>query len=129
MGGYFEGKALAEQAILDAVGSDGACFIKPTFIYGGDGFGLWPPRVSTGYGAGVEELLSKPPIQKVANVLPGFAGLIKVALRPPVSVDAVAESCARAALGLVDGLAIDGTESINVAADLPKPEPEPELVA
>ena len=48
--GYFDGKATAEEAILDAVGS-GACFVKPTFIYGGEGFGLWPPRVSTGYGA------------------------------------------------------------------------------
>merc|ERR1712050_580287 len=127
--GYFQGKAIAEQAIIDAVGPSGAIFIKPTFIYGGDGFGLFPPRVSTGYGAKVEDLLSKAPIQKIADILPGFAGLIKVALRPPVSVDAVAASCVRAALGLVDESVLDGTVSINAAADLPEPEPEPELVA
>ena len=31
--------------------------VKPSFIYGGDEFGLLPPRVSAAYGS-VEELLS-----------------------------------------------------------------------
>ena len=34
-------------------------------------------------------------------------------------------ACARAALGLVEAGVIDGTASINAAADLPEPEPEP----
>jgi len=120
--GYFTGKSIAEQAILDAVGPSGAYFIKPSFIYGGDGFGVFPPRVSTQYGAGVEGLLSNNAIQKVADVLPGFAGLLKVALRPPVSVHAVAACCVRAALGLIEPGTFEGTANINLAADLPQPE-------
>lgn len=153
--GYFQGKAMAEevrsmqgahrssiwhahsqpcddsasQAILDAVGPSCACFVKPTFIYGGDGFGLFPPRVSTGYGSSVEQLLSAEGLQKFADILPDFLGFIKVALRPPVSVDAVAACCTRAALGLIEPGVFDGTPSINAAADLPKPDPPPESFA
>jgi nucleoside-diphosphate-sugar epimerase len=111
--GYFEGKRQAEAAFssLDAT----TCFIKPTFIYGGDSFELFPPRVNNGYGSGVEELLSNDIIKKIADVAPG---LIKVALRPPVSVDAVAGAAAKAAVGSVSG-SLDGTVAINAAADQP----------
>lgn len=86
-----------------------------SFIYGGDSFGLFPPRVNNGYGSGVEELLSNGIISKVADAAPG---LIKVALRPPVSVDAVAGAAAKAAVGAVSG-SLDGTLAINAAAGQP----------
>lgn len=126
---YFAGKRMAEEAAADAVGGDATklCVIKPTFIYGGDSFALplpgkfVAPRVSAAYGAGVEEVLSLDLVQKLADALPG---LIKVALRPPVSADAVAAACANAALGeLVRGDAtrravgtLEGTVAINGAA-------------
>ena len=108
--GYFEGKEAAESAATSAGTS---CVVKPTFIYGGDEFGLLPPRVAAFYGSGVEELLSLPPFTFAAGKLPegGPAGLLKVALRPPVSVDAVAGACAAAAMGEASGV-LDGTAAI-----------------
>lgn len=118
--GYFEGKRRAEAAALDAFSGDSSqlCIVKPTFIYGGDSFGLFPPRVNFGYGSGVEQLLSFGLIQAVADITPG---LIKVALRPPVSVDSVASACAAAALGKTAALGkvLDGTKAINAATDQP----------
>jgi len=114
--GYFEGKADAEAAILDHFGADASTFIKPSFIYGGESFGLFPPRVTSGYGSGIEELLSNGIITKAADALPG---LIKVALRPPVSVDAVAGACAAAAMGEIDAGTYDGTVAINAAVKQP----------
>jgi len=114
-GGYFEGKRVAERAASDVVDGD-ACVVRPSFIYGGDAFGLLPPRVNDAYGSGVEELLSLGPIRFLADVAPG---LIKVALRPPSSVDAVAAACAGAALGEVSGI-LDGTDAINEAAGQPE---------
>ena len=120
---YFDGKRSAEEAAADAVGGDATkfCVIKPTFIYGGEVFALKPPRVTAAYGSGVEEVLSLAPIQALADAAPG---LIKVALRPPVSVEAVATACASAALGeLAEGDAtrravgvLDGTVAIKAAA-------------
>lgn len=123
--GYFDGKAQAEAAIAEEFGESGFTFVKPTFIYGGDSFGLFPPRVNTGYGSGVEELLSSDLIQKVADALPG---LIKVALRPPVSVDAVASACSAAVLGNAVGV-IDGTAAINAAAGQPAATGLTDLIA
>ena len=62
---YFDGKRSAEEAAADAVGGDATkfCVIKPTFIYGGEAFVLKPPRVTSAYGSGVEEVLSLGPIQ------------------------------------------------------------------
>ena len=115
--GYFEGKRQAEAAFEDlAPGS--VCIVRPTFIYGGDEFGIAPPRVTAEYGAFIEKLLSAPPFKLAANVLPG---LLKVALRPPVDVDAVAAACGRAALGQVGAGSLEG-EAINEAADLPPKE-------
>jgi len=128
-GAYFEGKSSAEQAATDAVGGDATklCVIKPSFIYGGDKFEVplpgkfAAPRVSAAYGSGVEEVLSLPAVEALADAAPG---LIKVALRPPVSVEAVATACAFAALGeLTQGDAtrravgtLDGTAAIKAAA-------------
>lgn len=124
--GYFEGKTMAEQAAINAMGGDATkvCLVKPTFVYGGSDFGLLPPRVNYEYGSGVEELLMLPPFQFLADITPG---LIKVALRPPVCVDSVAGACARAAL---DGdsdvtlssfpTILDGTYAINEYSGQPK---------
>lgn len=118
----FDGKRQAEAAFAElAPGS--VCVVRPTFIYGGDSFAIAPPRVTAEYGAFIEDLLSAGPFKFLAGVLPG---LLKVALRPPVSVDAVAAACARAAIGKIDaGQVIDGTEAINAAADLPPKEVAP----
>lgn len=113
---YFVGKRQAEAAMVDAVGADGVTVIRPTFIYGGPSFGLSPPRVAAGYGSAVEEVLSNGIISKIADVVPGT---IKIALRPPVSADAVAGACARAALGKLDERLLDTTAKINKAAGAP----------
>ena len=53
LSGYFEGKAAAEAAVraaaaaAAAAGGGGATIVKPSFIYGGDAFGLFPPRVAS----------------------------------------------------------------------------------
>jgi len=117
--GYFEGKAMAEAAILDAVGEEGSFVIKPTFIYGGEEFAIAPPRVAAWYGAGIEELLSSAPFRFIAPKLPG---LLKVALRPPVSAEAVAKACAGAAMGTVEARVLEGTDSINEAAGMSTPD-------
>ena len=118
--GYFDGKVIAEAAALEALGGDSSqlCLVKPTFIYGGDSFELLPPRVTYDYGSGIEQLLSFGLIKIVADVTPG---LIKVALRPPVSVDSVASACAAAALGKesANGKVLDGTKAINGSTDQP----------
>mmetsp|Transcript_11662 Transcript_11662/g.25284 ORF Transcript_11662/g.25284 Transcript_11662/m.25284 type:complete len:349 (-) Transcript_11662:170-1216(-) len=119
-GGYFEGKRIAEAAALDALGGNPSylTIVKPSFIYGGDSFGLFPPRVNYAYGSGVEQLLSFGLIKAVADITPG---LIKVALRPPVSVDSVASACAAAALGkeAALGKVLDGTKAINAVTEQP----------
>lgn len=71
---YFDGKKRAELGIAKSFPSTGV-LIKPTFIYGGDSFGLTPPRVSDGYGSGIDALLSSGPIRAIAGISPG---LIKV---------------------------------------------------
>lgn len=117
---YFEGKIVAEKAAIAAVGdATKVCVVKPTFIYGGTAFGLLPPRVNTEYGAGVEELLLLPPFKILADVTPG---LIKVALRPPVCVDAVAGACVRAVLDAsgADLPVLDGTDAINEYSGQPR---------
>ena len=119
---YFEGKIIAEAAAIDSVSGDTSkvCIVKPTFIYGGDSFGINPPRVNYEYGSGVEELLFLPPFKFLADITPG---LIKVALRPPVCVDSVAAACAKAAVddsGADLPTTLDGTEAINAYSGQPK---------
>lgn len=120
--GYFEGKEMAEKAAVVAMGGDSTrvCLVKPTFIYGGKEFGLFPPRVNYEYGSGVEELLMLPLFQFLANITPG---LIKVALRPPVCVDSVAAACAKAAMddsSISSPTVLDGTYEINMYSGQPK---------
>jgi nucleoside-diphosphate-sugar epimerase len=111
---YFDGKRQAESAILSAFGEDRSAIIAPTFIYGGNEFSLSPPRVASGYGTLVERVLSLQPIRALAAAAPGPVGL---ALRSPVSVDAVAAAAAAAALGRPTALGrLDGAEEINAAA-------------
>jgi nucleoside-diphosphate-sugar epimerase len=117
--GYLNGKKQAEKAALEAVDGDASrlVVVKPSFIYGGDSFGLLPPRVNYAYGSGVEELLTFGVFQFLADATPG---LIKVALRPPVSVDAVAGACAAAAMGKVPGGGVlDGTKAIKEVTNDP----------
>ena len=114
---YFKGKAMAEAAAAEAAGEGNAYVVKPSFIYGGDSFELFPPRVASGYGAAIEEILSNAIITKIADVLPG---LLKVALRPPSSVDAVAEACVRCAVGDCATTVLDVTVAINEAAGADK---------
>jgi len=116
--GYFEGKIMAEEAALNAVDGDTKklCLVKPTFIYGGDSFGLLPPRVNYEYGSGVEELLMNPVFKFLADKTPG---LIKVALRPPVCVDSVAAACAVAAMSESALSTLDGTDEINAYSGQP----------
>jgi len=111
--GYFTGKQQAAEAFTNAVGEDNACLVMPTFIYGGDDFGLFPPRVSAWYGGFVEDALSLPPCKFLADALPG---LLKVALRPPVAVEAVAAALSAQALGTASATTLDGTDAINAAA-------------
>ena len=125
---YFAGKAMAEEAASGAVNdATRTCIIKPSFIYGGERFEVplpgkfVAPRVTSDYGYAVEEILSLGPVQALADAMPG---LIKVALRPPSSVEAVATACAFAAQGeLARGQAtrravgvLDGTAAIKAAA-------------
>ena len=126
MGSYFDGKEAAEIAAANAVGQGSLTILKPTFVYGGNSFGINPPRVTKDYGSMIDQLLSFPPIQICADLVPG---MIKVALRPPVSVEALAGACAAAALGTLqqqqrngdgDGpLTLDGTKAINAAMNVP----------
>lgn len=114
---YFSGKKDAERAIVECVGRDNAYFVKPGFIYGGDVFGLFPPRVTSGYGSAIEELLSSGVCAFLADKLPGLLG---VAFRPPVAADAVAAAIVGLALGTDDSAELDGTAAINAAAGAPK---------
>jgi len=115
-GGYFEGKKIAEEAAKDAADGGACTIVAPSFIYGGDSFGLLPPRVTADYGSAIEQLLSYGIITFLGDVAPGLIG---VALRPPSSVDAVAAACAKAALEEGSGGMIDGGAAINAATDYP----------
>jgi len=126
--GYFKGKRMAEAAFKDAAeckeSGGRVVLVKPSFIYGGDSFGLFPPRVNDAYGSVVEELLSVSLTSSIADALPG---LIKVALRPPVSVESLAAAMCAATLagssagstGTMEVSELDGTAAINSAAGQP----------
>lgn len=118
MKGYFAGKREAEAALVAAYPTD-SVVIRPSFIYGGEEFGLTPPRVTAGYGSGIEALLSSGPVRAIAGVAPGP---IALTLAPPVSVESVAAAAAAGALGLIAAGVVDGTDDINAAAHaLPQP--------
>lgn len=113
-GAYFDGKDQAEAA-AKAVCND-VTIVRPTFIYGGDSFGLFPPRVNTAYGSFIDQLLSFELFQALANIAPG---LIKVALRPPVSVDSVANACVNGIMKPNGLRVLDSAKEINEASSQP----------
>lgn len=110
---YLNGKQFSENTIKSNFPSE-YTIIEPTFIYGGDKFGVNPPRVADGYGKLVEGLLSSSPLRTAASISPG---LIKVALEPPVKVGAVAGAAVSGALGLTQST-LDTYDKINTASNL-----------
>ena len=110
---YMEGKAFSEDAMKKNF-ADGYTIIAPTFIYGGDKFGVNPPRVADSYGRLVEGLLSSGPFRAAASISPGFIG---VALEPPIKVSSVAGAAVAGALGLSQPV-LDTYDKINEAAGL-----------
>lgn len=112
---YFQGKEMAEGALAKNYPGAKGTIVGPSFIYGGDSFTLTPPRVPGGYGSFIQNLLSSGPIQKLAEVSPGFIALV---LAPPVSVEAVAGASSAAAMGVTSETLIDGTAEIMSAAEM-----------
>jgi hypothetical protein len=116
--GYLEGKEFSRTSILSSFAASDAILIEPTFIYGGNEFGVSPPRVASFYGQFIEGLLSSAPIRAVEGVLPK-GNLIQVALEPPVSVDAVARAAVAGALGKVGSTTVlDTYDKIQAASKL-----------
>ncbi|KAG7364982.1 NAD-dependent epimerase/dehydratase [Nitzschia inconspicua] len=93
---YMKGKTFSQSAITSSFPNT-ATLIEPTFIYGGDSFSVSPPRVASFYGEFIEALLSSGPVRGITNIAP--QGFIKIALEPPVSVEAVAAAAVNGALG------------------------------
>ena len=113
---YFEGKDMAESALMKNYPGSKGTIVGPSFIYGGDSFTLTPPRVPGGYGSFIQKILSSGPISKLAEISPKFIALV---LAPPVSVESVAGASSAAALGMTGDLTlIDGTAEIMSAAEL-----------
>ena len=92
--GYMAGKTYSQDAIVSKFQQ--YTLIEPTFIYGGDEFKVNPPRVASFYGNFVEGVLSSGPLRALTNVAP--EGFIKIALEPPVPVEAVANAAVAGAL-------------------------------
>lgn len=111
---YMMGKSFSRDAVASNFPSS-STLIEPTFIYGGDEFKLNPPRVAGFYGEFIETLLSSGPIRAVTNITP--EGFVKVALEPPVSVDAVAAAAVAGALGKAPAV-LDTYDKIKDAAAL-----------
>merc|ERR1719424_1431207 len=107
---YMKGKSFSNAKVIE----NGGSLIQPTFIYGGDKFGINPPRVTSTYGGLIESILGSGPIRGLAGVTPG---LIKVALEPPVSADAVAGSAVAKCLGF-EGSAFTHDGIVSLAAKL-----------
>ena len=112
---YMQGKTFSQDAV-SANFAQKATLIEPTFIYGGDSFNLNPPRVAGFYGEFIEALLPSGPIRAITNVAP--EGIVKIALEPPVSVDAVANAAVAGALGKMDTTVLDTHDKIVTAATL-----------
>jgi nucleoside-diphosphate-sugar epimerase len=110
--GYMEGKSISRETVLELFG-DKATLIEPTFIYGGGSFELNPPRVASFYGKFIEGLLSSSPARSVERVL--SPGIIKIALKPPVPVEAVANAAIAGALGKTAPI-LDSHDAIKAAA-------------
>ena len=94
--GYMVGKSFSMDAVTSNFGSN-SVLIEPTFIHGGEKFQVNPPRVAGFYGSFIEGLLSSGPFRAATKIAP--EGFIKIALEPPISVDAVASAAVAGALG------------------------------
>eukprot|EP00542_Grammatophora_oceanica_P013047 CAMPEP_0194032306 /NCGR_PEP_ID=MMETSP0009_2-20130614/5282_1 /TAXON_ID=210454 /ORGANISM="Grammatophora oceanica, Strain CCMP 410" /LENGTH=303 /DNA_ID=CAMNT_0038672705 /DNA_START=13 /DNA_END=924 /DNA_ORIENTATION=+ len=112
---YMTGKTFSEDSVTSYFGEKGI-LIKPTFIYGGDSFGLTPPRVTTGYGKVIEAILASAPLRAATTIAP--EGIIKIALEPPVASTAVANAAVASALGKATQTSLDTHDKINAAAAL-----------
>jgi len=113
---YMIGKQSSEDAIVSNFGNDSKnsyTLIEPTFIYGGDKFGINPPRVASGYGSIIESILASGPLRAATNIAP--EGVIKIALEPPISADAVAKAAIASALRKTDSV-LDTYDKIQQAA-------------
>jgi hypothetical protein len=110
--GYAAGKEESERVVRELFGYRG-CIVQPSFIYGGDKFGLSPPRVASPVGRILEEVLGLYPIQALSKALPDLPG---AALEPPVSVENVAAACLNVALGLCEGYDVLNTKDAIVMA-------------
>lgn len=111
---YMKGKTFSQDAVTSNFAT-GATLIEPTFIHGGDSFNLNPPRVAGFYGEFIEAILSSGPLRAITNIAP--EGIIKIALEPPVSVDAVANAAVAGALGKAAPI-LDTHDKIVAAAKL-----------
>jgi nucleoside-diphosphate-sugar epimerase len=99
---YVAGKRFSREAAEKNF--DAPVLIEPTFIYGGNEFGVNPPRVASFYGKIIDGLLSSAPFRGLEGIMP--PGIIKIALEPPVSVDAVARAAVAGALGRISASTI-----------------------
>lgn len=124
---YARGKHESERLIEETFAQK-SYIIKPTFIYGGNEFGLSPPRMPSGLGDIVEALLGLYPVQATSEALPDILG---VPLEAPVNVDSVAGAIVNIAMGLCDGThVLDRREDIIMAASQrPTMDPTNELPA
>ncbi|GAX24618.1 hypothetical protein FisN_21Lh281 [Fistulifera solaris] len=114
---YIQGKQFAKQSIQSLFGESGV-IIEPTFVHGGDSFGVNPPRVAGFYGEFIEGILSSSPVRAIEGALPR-GNIIQVALEPPISVDTVASAAVAAALGkLGSSVSLDTYDKIKEVAGL-----------
>jgi len=111
--GYFDGKKTADVAVTESFGEKNSLIVKPSFIYGGDTFGITPPRVTKQYGDILVKVLGSRLVKSIAAKMPGP---IKLTLAEPISVEDVAKACAAGALGLNVSDQCDGTDEIKACA-------------
>ena len=113
MKGYFAGKKMTEDAIANAFDDDNVCLVKPSFIFGGDTFGLNPPRVTQQYGDVLTKILGSGFVKGIAEKSPGP---IALTLAEPVAVDDVAGAGAAGGMGRNSSMSCDGTDEIKACA-------------
>jgi uncharacterized protein YbjT (DUF2867 family) len=103
---YMEGKKFSEDSIVNYF-PNSYTLVEPTFIYGGDKFGVMPPRVTTQYGSFIEKTLATAIVRTAAGLAPD--GFVKIALEPPVSAEAVANAAVAGALGKLSSVNVLNT--------------------
>ena len=116
---YATGKEESERVIRELFGTK-ACIVQPTFVvYGGDEFGVSPPRVASSVGRLAEEVLGLYPLQALSRALPDSLG---VPLEAPTSVESVASACLNVGLGFCEGYdVLDSKDAIAMAATSHRP--------